>query len=321
MTSKQQNSQKPDLFIPVVATLFVIIMGVWFFVDNTNCQITNDAVIEGKLLTVCPKVPGYALHVYTQENQEVKKGDLLAELDSTYYESRLREAETKLKSAKAKLFLKEREEGETSNNFISKFSFSKHRFSDYEKNYEEEMVPTQTEEEKRACLTDSEPKATEKSVKQNPEQKDEMEEQEETKEELIAEIKRLEAEIEQAKLDLSYTKVYAPQDGIVSVNSVREGDYVEAGQTIISVIPKHVWVFAKFDELQTTDMREGQAVIVKLKKYPRKNFKAVVDNIQKNHNLSDGIKVPVKIMFTEDYSQYEISPGTTATVKVKMGRF
>jgi len=184
------------------------------------------------------------------------------------------------------------------------------------------MVPTQSEEEKKnSYLLDNAPKTEVKQAKPEQEENENKEEKEQTREELLAEIKNLESEIEQAKLDLSYTKIYAPQDGIVSVNSITEGDYVEAGQTIISVIPKHVWVYAKFDELQTVNMREGQSVIVKLKKYPRKNFKGVVDTIQRNRNLSDGIKVPVKIMFTEDYSEYDIPPGTTVTVKVRAGRF
>jgi membrane fusion protein (multidrug efflux system) len=153
-------------------------------------------------------------------------------------------------------------------------------------------------------------------------------------EELTAEIQRLEAEVAEYKLDLSYTKIYASQDGLISARNVEEGNYVQVAQPLLSIVPKRVWIIANFKEIQLTHMSAGQPVKIKIDTYPNRTFKGVVDSIQRSTGAKSSLfppenavgsyvkivqRVPVKIVFTEDYSDFNIVPGMSVvpTVKVK----
>lgn len=148
-----------------------------------------------------------------------------------------------------------------------------------------------------------------------------------------ADIKRLEAEVEQAKLDLSYTKIYAPQAGKVSARSVERGNYLQVGQPLMQIVPDDVWVVANFKEIQLTHMTSGQTVSIKVDTYPNKRFKGEVKSIQRATGAKSSLfppenavgsyvkivqRVPVKIIFKEDISKYNIVPGMSVVPKVKI---
>ena len=146
-------------------------------------------------------------------------------------------------------------------------------------------------------------------------------------------IEKIEAQLAQAKLDLSYTKIYAPQDGYVSARSVEMGNYVNKAQPLMSVVSPKIWIVANFKETQVGKMKKGQPVTIKIDTYPNKKFKGKVDSIQ----LASGAKaslfppenavgsyikvvqrIPVKIVFDEDVSDYTIAPGMSVVPKVKI---
>lgn len=71
-----------------------------------------------------------------------------------------------------------------------------------------------------------------------------------------------------AELDLSYTKIYAPSDGIVSKKSLSAGQQIAAGQSVVQLVPNTRWVTANFKETQLDHMRVGQPVAIKIDAYP-----------------------------------------------------
>ena len=87
-----------------------------------------------------------------------------------------------------------------------------------------------------------------------------------------ADIKKLEAEVKAAELNLSYTKIYAVQDGLVTNKSVEVGNYVQIAQPLFSIVPQNMWVVANFKETQLTHMKPGQKVSIKIDTYPKKKF-------------------------------------------------
>ena len=152
-------------------------------------------------------------------------------------------------------------------------------------------------------------------------------------ESMNANIQRLEAEVEQAKLNLKYTKIYAPQSGKVSARSVEKGNYLQVGQPLMQIVPKEVWVVANFKEIQLTNMKEHQPVSIKIDTYPGKRFKGEVQSIQRATGAKSSLfppenavgsyvkivqRVPVKIIFKEDISDYNIVPGMSVVPKVKV---
>ena len=305
MKSFKKENKKDYLMIALL-----ILGGIFLFCLGNNlyskCFITTtDSFVEGKLISINSKIAGFAVHVYAQNEQEVNKGDLLMEIDSSDYEIKLQKAENELKELQTKLNLAQEDAHENNLDENINSPFSHNSFKGYEKLYGDGIIEVKPQEQKLA-----------NNQNQQNIKKDKNEEEEINPKEIAERIKQLEAQIEQIKLDLSNTKIFASQDGIVSANSTREGDYIEVGQTVLSIIPKRVWVSAKFTEEQLSDITGGQSVIVKISKYPTKKFKGVVDSIIRTEKNND--KIPVRIMFTEDYSEYNITPGTAVKTMVKI---
>jgi membrane fusion protein (multidrug efflux system) len=87
--------------IAVVVVLVLIVIAGFFYWRSTYTVDTDDAQVDGNLFQVSSRVSGQVTKVYVQEQQTVKKGDLLAEIDPTDYQVALEQAEANLATAKA----------------------------------------------------------------------------------------------------------------------------------------------------------------------------------------------------------------------------
>jgi membrane fusion protein (multidrug efflux system) len=95
-----------------------------------------------------------------------------------------------------------------------------------------------------------------------------------------ASVEADQAAVEQAELNLGYTKITAPIDGYVTKEAVALGDYVQVGQALMSLVPPRVWVIANFKETQLRDMQPGQSVDISVDAYPSLKLRGHVDSIQ-----------------------------------------
>jgi len=151
---------------------------------------------------------------------------------------------------------------------------------------------------------------------------------------LAAQIVQYEAAVHQAELDLSYTKLYAPESGRVTRKSVEPGAYVQVGQTLFSIVPDRVWVVANFKETQLRHMRPGQPAIVRVDAYPDRVFQGHVDSIQAGSGARFSLlppenatgnyvkvvqRVPVKILIDEAADpQHVFGPGMSVVPEVRV---
>ena len=95
----------------------------------------------------------------------------------------------------------------------------------------------------------------------------------------VATAERARALLQQAELNLGYTKIVAPITGQVTQKSVDLGQYVSAGQLLFTIVPlNQVYVTANFKETQMTRVAPGQKVRFHVDAYPRE-FQGVVDSI------------------------------------------
>ncbi len=153
-------------------------------------------------------------------------------------------------------------------------------------------------------------------------------------EQVKAQVAQLEAAVRQAELNLSYTKIYAPESGRITRKSVEPGAYVQAGQTFFSIVPDRVWVLANFKETQLRYMRPGQPVTIKVDAYPDKVFKGHVDSIQAGSGAAFSLlppenatgnyvkvvqRVPVKILIDDPPDpNHVLGPGMSVVPEVKV---
>jgi membrane fusion protein (multidrug efflux system) len=149
-----------------------------------------------------------------------------------------------------------------------------------------------------------------------------------------ARVAQAKAAVEQAELNLSYTKVIAPQAGLVTQKTVEEGEHISTGQPLLAIVPPKVWVVANFKETQLKHMKPGQQVIIKVDAFSGKTFKGHVDSIQAGTGAVFSLlppenatgnyikvvqRVPVKIVFDEDPNNLKnLAPGMSVVPVVKI---
>lgn len=339
---RRPEYKKKRVVVPAVTAGILILLGLYGAVHSTFFQSTDDAFVEGRLITVAPRVAGPVVKLLVDDNDEVKAGDLLIEIDPADYEVKLRQAEAKLAEAQAELGVTQKEvaKGEANLNQSaedvssakSKLDFAQNDHQRYTKMYKEGIVSKQDFENSKTKFEVAQAN-NRAELEKSQAAKHALASNEAKADAMTANIKKLEAEVEQAKLDLKYIKVYAPQSGMVSARSVEMGNYLQVGQPIMQIVPKQVWVVANFKENQMTNMKAGQPVSIKVDTYPRKRFKGEVQSIQRATGAKSSLfppenavgsyvkivqRVPVKIIFKEDISDYNIVPGMSVVPKVKV---
>ncbi len=306
--------KKKRVFVPIIVFIIFFICAIFYSIHNYFYKSTDDAFVEGHIITVSPRVSGIVTDLKIEDNQEVKKGDLLLEIDDNDYKVKLMQTEAKLQEAESALKMAESETEKTQ----SELTFAQNDFDRYSKMYEKGITSKQAYEESETKLTAANLNNKSAQAKYD---------------EINASIKRLESEIEENKLNLSYTKIYAVQDGLITNRSVEEGNYVQTAQPLFAIVPDKMWVVANFKETQIANMKKGQKVKIKIDTFGSKKFLGEVESIQRSTGAKASLfppenavgsyvkivqRVPVKIIFKEDISQYNIVPGMSVIPEVKV---
>jgi membrane fusion protein (multidrug efflux system) len=150
-----------------------------------------------------------------------------------------------------------------------------------------------------------------------------------------ANLQQLQAAVDQAELELSYTKIYAPESGRVTRKAVEVGALVQVAQPLMAVVPGDVWVTANFKESQIGNIRPGESVDITVDAYPNKVFRGHVDSIQAGTGARFSLlppenatgsyvkvvqRVPVKIVFEPNQidPQHLLAPGMSVVPEVKV---
>ena len=150
-----------------------------------------------------------------------------------------------------------------------------------------------------------------------------------------ASIQAAEAAVQQAELELSYTKIFAPEDGYVTRKTVEEGQLVQVGAALMAISQSNeVWVVANFKETQLERMQIGQLVDIKVDAFPSETFHGKVESFQAGTGSKFSVlpaenatgnfvkvvqRVPVKIVFDEDQEKLKrLYPGMSVQPSVKV---
>ena len=305
---------KKRVLVPCITGLIFLICGIFYAVHTVYYKSTDDAFIEGHVITVAPRVSGPVLKLNIEDNQDVKKGDLLLEIDPNDYQAKLKETKAKLEEAKAALVSADNQVTKT----LSDLDFAKNDYERYSKMHDKGISSKQDYEASLNKLTAAQSNNNSAKARYD---------------EIQSSIKRLEAEVEQDELNLSYTKIYAAADGKITNRSVEQGNYVQTAQPMFAIVPEKMWIVANFKETQLANMKPGQPVKIKIDTYGGKKFEGKVDSIQRSTGARASLfppenavgsyvkivqRVPVKIVFTQDISKYNIVPGMSVVPEVKV---
>ena len=307
----------------LILVLILVIFAGLYFVKEMQFESTDDAYVETTMVNVSPKVSGQIEEVFVTDNQFVKEGDLVAIIDDADYKVRLAQADAnyeklKFEQANAKANLKASE---------SNIELAKKDLERYQNLYEQGAVSKQTLDSAQVKYDSAKAGLTQAQQA--------LFSDDSGKTVADANLMTAKASKDKAALDLSYTKIYAPQSGTVSSRRVEKGMYVGVGSPLFTLVPEKVWIVANFKENQLRHMKPGQEVDIKIDTYPNHVFKGKIDSIQRASGAKSSLfppenavgsfvkivqRIPVKIVFTEDIDpqEYNVVPGMSVVPKVKV---
>ncbi|MGC0849682.1 HlyD family secretion protein [Pantoea agglomerans] len=299
----QDNDQQPErkrpgkkpLIILAVVVVIMLIVGFCFWFTTRNIETTDDAFTEGDAVTIAPKASGYVVKLLVKDNQRVKKGDLLVEIDPSDNRAQREQANAQLGLAVAQLHQAQAQLA------LSKVQYPAQRdqaLADQAK-AEANLLNAQADYRRQRGV---DPRATSQrnidsasaqlrsaqaqlqSAKAQVEVASQValqiRQQETNVEARQQQVEQAKAQLSTADLNLSYTQVRAPYDGFVTKRNVQLGTLVQAGSSLFSLVSPEIWVTANFKESQLQHMNPGDKVEISVDAWPDMKLEGHVDSIQ-----------------------------------------
>jgi len=336
MTTPSPKNSSRRLIILVVC-LAIAAAGLYLWVHSLNRVTTDDAQVDGHIIPVSSKIYGKISEVLIDDNQQVKKGQVLARIDPADYQAKLDQqlaavavaesqaqganagvpltrdttgssvtaAEAQLAAARAD-YDQARVESERASTadiavaranvetaqatadhaqadldrmktLVDKEEISRLEYDSYASATRVALSQLQAAKDKLASVTkDAETKRAallsaqarisqaQAGIQQAKATQQQVPVRVADASSASANIGAARANVESAKLDLGYTTIVAPMDGVVTHKSVEVGQIVQQGQGLLMLVPlQDVWVTANFKETQLADVRDGQRAEVK----------------------------------------------------------
>jgi membrane fusion protein (multidrug efflux system) len=342
----QQTEKKRNTLLTILSFVFLLAGGIWIlsiFFDFNRYESTNNAQVESYINNIAARATGHIVAIKFEANQLVNKGDTLLILDDTEYRIKVKQAEADLAAAEGNLHsLQQTIITSLSNQAATKAKLEgdmaslKKARKDYErfKNmYADSAVTLNQYDQVIAKLESTE--AYLKAGKNELLASSSIAKQSQTNLEASqATVDRKKADLEAAKLQLSYTIITAPIDGFVGERALSVGDLVTSNQVIASLVLKHkLWVTANFKETQVEKIKIGQQVTIAIDALNNKGFKGKVvgfspatgakfSMVEPDNSTGNFVKItqriPVKIEFDANAKELEeVKPGMNVTVEIK----
>jgi membrane fusion protein (multidrug efflux system) len=335
----------------------VFFWGINYLIASFTHESTDDAFLEGHVISIAPKVAGEVIAVHITNNQAVKKGDPLFEIDPRDFQTILDQKKALVASAKANQGLvaasyellktrvataegsaRQAEADEaaaraTAQRAEADFKRAQGLIGQNILSRQEFDAAQAAAVSSAAALKSAEEKtATQESLVK--EAREQLVAAESAFEQAKAQVGSANADVKSAELNLSYTKVTAPEDSIVARKNVEPGSYVQVGQQLLALVSSHLWVVANFKETQLANIRAGQKALVEIDSVPGHEFKGHVDSMQPGSGARFSLlppenavgnfvkvvqRVPVKIVFDEPpQSNHTLGPGMSARPSVQV---
>ena len=314
-------------FIIGLCILILVIAGaVGYYEYAKYYPSTEDAYIKAYIVNIAPQVGGRVNNVYVKTNEWVKKDTLLFSIDPQPFELIVKKSEAALSWAQKKVELAE-QEIKVAKTLVkqakAKFTFAEQTYNRMTKLNKDEIVTDQQEDKiiQEFKVANSKMNSALLALHEN-EQKYKIAE---------AAVLESQAALDQAELNLSYTKVYAPANGYVSDCYLASGEYVNIGQQVFAFIDTDLWwVQANFKETDLARIKSGQRADVLIDIYDKK-IKGTVMSISYGSGVTysllppenatgNWVKVvqrfPVRILVEDNNKKYPLRVGASVTVKV-----
>ena len=323
------KTHKTKIIIALV--LAALIGGFAFYHYSGLTRSTENAYINADVVNVAAQVSGRVTAVYVKDNQHVRKGDALFDIDPEPFAIALQRAEADLAQARQSARQDNAEVSVARAQIAQIESDLANARTSYARDKElvaqhflsqQSLDDAQTKQQSlQAALEQARAKLTKAlSAPQKPEER--------------GDVLKARAAIEQAKLDLEHTHVTAAQDGQISNLSLTAGSLVSVGEPLFALIAENSFhIDANFKETELPGIHPGQDVDIKIDMYPGQHFKGTVESLSGGTGTAFSLlppqnatgnwvkiaqRVPVRIKLAPTDADHPLRIGATATVSVQL---
>lgn len=283
--NSEQDKQKESAASVKKGSLIILLLIVtsltWYLVADRFSPYTTQARVQGYVVGVAPKVAGLVKQVHVKNNQEIKVGQLLFEIDTSQYQIALDRANSDLENAKNQVSAGNAGVESARANLVAAQANELKARQDLSRlkrlhNEDPGTISVRRIEVSQATLKQSTASvvAAKAAIEQAIEQKGG------TDDENNAILKSAQSAVAQAELDLSNTKVIAETSGVITDLSAEIGQYAKAGNPILTLIAiQDVWINAEYTENNLGHIHEGSPVEILFDVLPGQIFKGTVRSI------------------------------------------
>lgn len=311
--------------VAAVVAVGLVWMGGDWLLNGRYLISTENAQVRSDIARVAAKVEGYVTKVHVVENQQVKAGDLLVELESADFGTRVAQAKAELAQAEADAAqasariaaqrdaLAEAQAAREAADASADLSASElKRLAELaDKGWYPKAKVEQAEAARRtsgAQLVQADASVTA--------QRSQLTSTQAGAQSAAARVEAARAKLAAAELDFSRTQITAPIDGVVTNKEVIEGQLLSPGRQAMAIVAgQQMWVIANFKETQIAEMKAGQCAKIHVDAYPNLHVKGHVDSLAPSTGATFSLvpqdtatgnftkivqRVPVKIVLEPD---------------------
>jgi membrane fusion protein (multidrug efflux system) len=350
----------PAIVAGSLALAALFFLGLHYLAASLTHESTDNAFLDGNIVSIAPKVSGQVKKVFVDDNQPVKTGDVVAEIDPRDYEIQLSQKKSALGAAEANVKLvkasfellgaqvetagatakqseaeaaADRAKADRANADLKRAEDLNRRNIISPQEYDAAKSAAEAAE---ATWNATREKAASDRSKVTA-AKAQLEAGRKAWDRAIAQADESKVDVQQADVNLSYTRLTAPQDGRITRKAVEAGDYVQVGQKLMALVLNDLWVTANFKETQLKNIRTNQPVRIRIDSVSGKTFSGRVQSIQSGSGAAFSLlppenavgnyvkivqRVPVKIVFdSSPQTDHVLGPGMSVVPAVHVTRF
>jgi membrane fusion protein, multidrug efflux system len=313
----------------------VIVAAAWFYLTGGRYETTDDAYVQNARVAISANVAGRVQAVAVHDNQTVHKGHVLFRLDDAPFRIAVEEASAQLAAARLQvdtLKANYRQRQSELAQAQDTLTFQQHEY-DRQHRLLASGIASQAQVDRalhaldeartKVAAEQQQVSAVVASLGGNPNVAPDRHPM----------VQQAQALLDRAKLNLSYTVVTAPTDGVVTrVEQLQAGSYIAASAPVFALVcAKDLWIEANFKEDQLTHMRAGQTASVEIDSYPGKRFEARVASVSPGTGSQFSVlpaenatgnwvkvvqRLPVRVELVHPDPAFPLYGGLSATVSV-----